>query len=244
MKKIFPALLTGLLFGACGTPKPIKGTNTGPVGIKSSTSNSVADTVSIIGTQYLPVEGRSETGVRPDLRGTWELAEINGKTVVQSDKLNVDVATKAVGNNADAGKKYNENEREIKRDSVVTKTKNGTQTETTVYLMNNNRGNNITPPQGTNYHIPAKPSISFYGANETFSGFTGCNKISGRYAMSGKNSISFQNAEPSTKMVCIGDFDENIFLDALHSVNAFKSTGDQLELMNGDKVVLTFTRKQ
>jgi heat shock protein HslJ len=244
MKPILMLLPLAVFFVSCGSPKQIKGTGNAPVALNRVTSgNNASDTVAITGAEYIPVEGRNEAGVRPDLQGTWMLQSLNGSTITEANKLNIDVTNKALGKESGSGKKY-ENGTEVRRDSTVTKLKDGsTQTETMVYLSKDNRGNNITPPQGTNYHIPARPSLSFYGSNETFSGFTGCNKISGRYLMSGKNSISFQNASASTKMVCIGDYDENAFLDALHRVNSFRATNGKLELMDGANVVLVFDKK-
>jgi heat shock protein HslJ len=233
-----------ILLAYCGSPKQIRGTGNAPVALnKVASGSNASDTVSITGSQYIPIEGRNEAGVRPDLQGTWVLQSLGGATITEQSRLNIDVTNKALGKEGGAGKKY-ETGTEVRRDSTVTKLKDGsTQTETMVYLNKDNRGNNITPPQGTNYHIPERPSLSFYGENETFSGFTGCNKISGRYTMSGKNSISFQNASASTKMVCIGDYDENAFLDALRSVNSFRANNGRLELMDGEKVVLAFAKK-
>jgi heat shock protein HslJ len=244
MKRILMLLPLAVFLASCGSPKQIKGTGNAPVTLNKVTSGSNAsDTVAIAGAEYIPVEGRNEAGVRPDLQGTWVLQSLNGTTIIDAGKLNIDVTNKALGKESGTGKKY-ENGTEVRRDSSVTKLKDGTtQTETMVYLNKDNHGNNITPPQGTNYHIPSRPSISFYGANETFSGFTGCNKISGRYVMSGKNSISFQNAAASTKMACIGDYDENAFLEALRKVNSFRVNNGRLELMDGTNVVLAFNKK-
>ncbi|HEX8462968.1 MAG TPA: META domain-containing protein, partial [Segetibacter sp.] len=100
----------------------------------------------------------------------------------------------------------------------------------------------ITPAQGTKMHMPEKPSISFFGVNETFSGFTGCNKYTGRYKING-NKISLNNPAASTKMVCLGNYDEKTFLNTLASVNSFRSQNGQLELLNGEEVLLVFTKK-
>jgi heat shock protein HslJ len=99
----------------------------------------------------------------------------------------------------------------------------------------------ITPAQSDNLHEPEKPSISFYGLNETFSGFTGCNKYSGRYHMKGKK-LTLKNAAASTKMVCLGEYDEKAFLSTLGKVDSYRAKDGQLELLDGDEVVLVFRK--
>jgi heat shock protein HslJ len=101
----------------------------------------------------------------------------------------------------------------------------------------------LHPEQGSTYHIPERPSISFFGSNETFTGFTGCNKMGGRFTVSGTRNISFKSAAPSTRMVCIGDYNESTFIDALQKVNTFKRQGEQLLLLQGTKVLLQFAKK-
>lgn len=205
------------------------------------------DSIMVTGTEYLKVYGKNEAGMKPDLEGTWVLESMNGNTVIETSKVNLPAQAKSAD-----GKPFNgaaitdkmTGSTEIRRDSVVKKTKNGTETSTTVYLINTDaQGNKITPPQGSNYHIPEKPKLSFYGMNETFSGFTGCNKIAGRYSMSGANRISFDQANASTKMVCIGDYDESIFLETLHKVNGYKSINGQLQLLDGQNILMTFSKK-
>lgn len=194
------------------------------------------DTVVITGTQYIPIEGRSETGTLADLEGAWELDSLNGTLVPGKSAINVEVLTPTVPEGG-----------EWRHDSTTTtQTVNGVTHTTTTVLIDKmgTPGNKITPPQGSNYHIPAKPSISFFGANETFSGFTGCNRFSGRYAVAGKDSISLQSAAASTKMVCLGDYDEDAFLNTLRRVNTFKAENGKLELLEGDKVILVFSKKQ
>lgn len=193
------------------------------------------DTIIISGTQYIPLEGRSETGTPAGLEGAWELFSINGSLVPGKSNLHVQPIPKIPEGT------------EVRHDSITSTriVKGVTHTTTTVLIdKQGTRGNNITPPQGSNYHIPAKPGISFFGANETFSGFTGCNKFSGRYRVAGKDTISLQSAAASTKMVCLGDYDEQEFLNTLKRVNSFKSINGQLELLEGKKVLLVFSKKQ
>ncbi len=99
----------------------------------------------------------------------------------------------------------------------------------------------VTPTQSDNMHEPEKPNISFYGLNATFSGFTGCNHYSGRYHLK-EGKLVLEAAAASTKMVCLGDYDETAFLHALNKTNGYRVKDGQLELLAGDKVLLVFTK--
>ncbi len=230
MKQIMVLLPIMVLFSFCTSTKSNNGQGNRLPVIGRNIIN--GDTVVITGTEKITLLGRSEEGVLPDLEGTWQLQSIDGIPVVETSKVNTD--------------NLNNNPTVYKSDTVKTiKIVNGdTITTTEINSQIPSEGiKKITPPQGKNYHIPQKPSISFYGSNETYTGFTGCNRMSGRYKLVSPNRISFQKAAASTKMVCIGDYDETTFLDALHKVNTFQSENSQLSLMHGDKVVLVFTKK-
>lgn len=125
----------------------------------------------------------------------------------------------------DMHEKKRKNER-IERENATT---TGTQTIT------------ITPSQGENLHEPEKPNISFYGLNATFSGFTGCNQYSGRYHLKGEKLV-LETAAASTKMVCLGHYDESAFLHALNRVNGYRASDGQLELLANNKVLLVFVK--
>lgn len=237
MKKTFVLVPLAVMLSYCGTSqKAGGGKSTASKRFVHTGKSTEADSVVVTGTQYIPVLGKNEAGVRADLQGTWVLQTMNGAAVGGMTSTATLKETYQANDKVKAG--------DMKRDTVVTKTKDGvTRTETSMVYMDDNRGNKITPPQGANYHIPEKPSLSFYGSNQTFSGFTGCNKISGRYTIGGANSISFSNASPSTKMVCIGDYDEETYLNTLRRVNSFKADNGQLQLMEGSKVLLVFGKK-
>jgi heat shock protein HslJ len=247
-------ILAAITFTHCGTPRR---TGTGgstadsrfSTGSQPTVKTGPEDSIRITGTEYVPVYGRNEAGVRVDLEGSWVLHAIGTSVALRQENRVADL--KAAKD--EAGKAYNgtvisnrmNNATEVKRDSVSTKTSDGTvYTTTTVYLIDKdgNTATKITPPQGQTLHIPAPPSLSFYGSNETFSGFTGCNKISGRFSVQG-NKINFQHSGPSTRMVCIGDYDEQAFLSTLKRVNSFRTQNGQLELLEGDNALLVFTRK-
>lgn len=245
MKKILLTIPAAALLTYCTSSKKSSGTistaNGGTASQRfnlpdrSDVAGSPSDTVFISGTQYIPLEGRSETGTRAELEGSWVLDSLNGASIPGRSNINVEVPPKT-GDGS-----------EWKRDSVTTTEKVNGVTET-VTMVNMERmttpGNKITPPQRESYHIPAKPSINFFGANETFSGFTGCNRYSGRYAVGGKDTISLKGAAASTKMVCLGDYDETAFLNTLRRVNSFKAVNGRLQLSEGDKVLLVFSKKR
>ena len=120
---------------------------------------------------------------------------------------------------------------------------NGVTTTETIIKRPSDQGKKITPAQSGNYHIPQKPYLSFYGSNETFSGFSGCNKLSGRYKIVGQKNINFEKAALSTRMSCLGDDDENLFINSLHEVNGFNLENGQLQFLKGSKVILVFMKK-
>jgi heat shock protein HslJ len=213
MKKIIP-LVTGLLFFsyACYAQE----------GKNSSKDTSTQS-------EYIPIEGRSEAGVPKELQGTWVLS-----SGLQKSKANVTVGAKKLTPGT-----------ETRRDSVTTTTTVNGETHTTTEVNIERMGTpvkQITPPQKDNLHKAENPSISFYGANETFSGFTGCNKYSGRYRITG-NKLLLLDGAASTKMVCLGDYDEQDYLNSLKKINSFRAVNGKLELLNGNDIVLTFSRK-
>lgn len=196
----------------------------------SAISQSSSETPKVEGTEFLPVGGHSETGVPRELQGIWVL-----KSKLQPGKNEL---TLQDGKKSAPGS-------ERRRDSITTtKTINGVTHTTTEVEVERTLvpEKQVTPPQGSKMHRPESPSISFFGLNQTFSGFTGCNKYSGRYNINGSR-ITFRDAAASTKMVCIGEANEGAFLDALKNVNAYKTSNGQLELMNGDDVLLVFQKK-
>ena len=194
--------------------------------IAQSSTNETDDTVD---TAYIPVEGHSKTGLPKELQGSWILISGIKKSVPAVDLTNKKLIPGT----------------ETRRDSATTTTTiNGvTHTTTEVEIQRiATTEKQITPLQKSKMHQAEKPGISFYGLNETFSGFTGCNKYSGRYSIHG-NRITLRGASASTKMVCLGEYDEKDFLSTLKSVNAYRSNNGKLELLNGSQVLLVFARK-
>lgn len=241
MKRLLLILPFSASLMFCSTPKTTESTaNSGsnrlmvPDNIYRPQGN-VADTVTVDGTEYIPLLGRSENGVWPNLEGTWILQTMNGIKIATTSNIDTGFLNKRVT----PGTEFN-------RDSVTTTEVVDGVSRSTTTINFDRMGNpikRITPPQGSTYHIPQQPSISFFGSNETFSGFTGCNKFSGRYSVKKPDLIDLRNASSSTKMVCIGEYDEDAYLNTLHQVSTFISLNGQLQMMQGDKVVLVFTKK-
>lgn len=192
----------------------------------SHVSFAQVDTPSNIDTVLVPLEGRAETPAT--LEGTWVLQ--SGIKIKSKSEIKL-VKKPAPGT-------------ELRQDEVTTTTMmNGesiTTTEVEVVKVAN-PSKQVTQPQGNRLHYPEKPGISFYGKNQTLSGFSGCNKFSGRYSSKG-NHIDIET-DASTQMACIGQYDEKEFMDKLKKVNKFKVDNRKLELMKGDNVELVFTRK-
>lgn len=185
-----------------------------------------SDTISNNETVLVPLEGRAETPAT--LEGTWLLQsgiKIKSKSEVKLVKM------PAPGTELRQG------------EVTTTKMVNGEQITTTEVevVKVSDPGKQVTQPQGNRLHYPEKPGISFYGENQTLSGFSGCNKFSGRYSAKG-NHINIET-DASTQMACIGQYDEKEFMDKLKKVNKYKVDNGKLELMKGDNVELVFTRK-
>ena len=88
---------------------------------------------------------------------------------------------------------------------------------------------------------PNKLFLSFKGGQvNNVSGFTGCNRLSGTFELTGASLIKFSPLA-SAKMACMGDNIETPFLQALDRVNNCSITDNQLLLNNGKKLVAKFT---
>lgn len=86
-----------------------------------------------------------------------------------------------------------------------------------------------------------RPQISFNASQKQVSGTTGCNRFFGPYTLN-NNQLSFGSNLGLTKMAC-PDYDEQVFLTALQQVTNYRITNNQLELLAGDAVLMTFTRQ-
>ena len=97
---------------------------------------------------------------------------------------------------------------------------------------------------GNEIEIPLdhNPAISFLKEGK-ISGETGCNRFFGSYEepQAGQLVLSEMGA---TKMACPDNemAIEDMFLSNLGKVNAYRIEGDKLELLQNDKVVMTFEK--
>lgn len=229
MIRICGVLSLTFLFVGCYTPEQTETGNTATQRFFSQRKGREnSDTIYIIATQNMIVTGRNEAGVTADLEGRWELYSIDSIPITDSSALHLESIKSLAA--------------EKKIDSIVTS--RVIKGDTIIEILKERPSvSRITPPQSSNYHIPEKPSLSFFGSNETFTGFTGCNKIAGRFKVVYPNVISFQNAAPSTRMACIGDYDETAFINALHRIKTYKTDGGRLRMFDGEKVVMVFVRQ-
>lgn len=111
-------------------------------------------------------------------------------------------------------------------------TLNGTTANMDVNSVNYNAAN------GNLYQMP---KFNLYLDNGSFTGYTGCNSVSGRVSVSG-NSLRFLNTEPSTSIDCLGGLDQTVLLDLLRRVDSYSYVGDELQLMQGNQVLLRFKK--
>ena len=85
-----------------------------------------------------------------------------------------------------------------------------------------------------------QPFINININDKTFSGNSGCNSIRGKFTIA-ENYIGFDKNIVSTKMACRGSY-EKTFLDALLKINRYTINKDELELGQGEIVLMKFKR--
>ncbi|HUS01913.1 MAG TPA: META domain-containing protein [Chitinophagaceae bacterium] len=85
-----------------------------------------------------------------------------------------------------------------------------------------------------------QPGINININEKTFSGNSGCNSISGKFTIA-DNYIGFDKNINSTKMACQGNY-EKTFLAALLKINRYTITKDELELGQGEIVLMKLKR--
>jgi len=92
-----------------------------------------------------------------------------------------------------------------------------------------------------NGNMYAMPKINLFLNNGSFTGFTGCNAVSGRLAVNGDR-IHFENTSPSTSIDCAAGFDQSLLLDRLKRVDNYVVANSQLQLRSGDEVLLVLNK--
>jgi len=85
------------------------------------------------------------------------------------------------------------------------------------------------------------PKVNLYIENGTFTGFTGCNNISGTITVNGSQ-LHFNEMTPATNIQCTGGFDQAAFLDRLRRVDSYEVTNNQLRLKQGSQVLFVFAK--
>jgi heat shock protein HslJ len=86
-----------------------------------------------------------------------------------------------------------------------------------------------------------QPFININLNDKTFSGNSGCNSITGKFAVGTENYIAFDKNFISTKMACTGNY-EKAFLSTLLKINRYTINKDELELGQGEIVLMKFRR--
>lgn len=84
------------------------------------------------------------------------------------------------------------------------------------------------------------PYINFNLSDSTFSGNSSCNSIRGKFTVA-DNYIGFDKNIMSTKMACPGTY-ERTFLSALLKINKYSINKDELELAQGEILLMKFKR--
>ena len=95
-----------------------------------------------------------------------------------------------------------------------------------------------TAANGNYYQLPR---FNLFIDNGSFTGYTGCNAISGRVEVSG-NTLRFQDTNPQTKIECTAGFNEQALLDLLKRVDSYQYSNDELQLLQGGQIVMRFKR--
>jgi heat shock protein HslJ len=86
------------------------------------------------------------------------------------------------------------------------------------------------------------PTLQLNLNEKTFTGNSGCNNLSGKFIIS-DSYFAFDKNIITTKNVCADSYRvEKAFLDALIKINKYTITKNELELGQGDIVIMKFKR--
>lgn len=91
------------------------------------------------------------------------------------------------------------------------------------------------------------PYLDFDINEKAVSGFSGCNAIRGKFTTAAENLITFDKNFITTKMACADpavNKTEKVFLSVLPKINKYAATGDEMELSQGEIVLMKFKRKK
>lgn len=84
------------------------------------------------------------------------------------------------------------------------------------------------------------PFIKINLSDRSFTGNNSCNSVSGKFIIN-QSYIAFDKNIISTKMACTGNY-ENMFLSALLKINKYTIHKEELELSQGEIVLLKFKK--
>ena len=85
-----------------------------------------------------------------------------------------------------------------------------------------------------------QPYLKFEESKNSVTGYTGCNRLSGKY-MADESALTFQQVV-STRMACIGDSYEQQVLEVLNSATGYKIVDHELHLLGPDGTLAILTR--
>ncbi|MDB5232290.1 MAG: hypothetical protein JWN76_3095 [Chitinophagaceae bacterium] len=211
------------------------------------------------GTTY--TSGSATTGYNTDLNSSGNSGTLNSQSTTTYNNGTVDNSLNTSGVATKTKTKTTGDKTKTK-----TKTTNGTTTSTDVNSsdMSTSSGTDMSSSSSTttttynsgsattggwsnqtllssNGNSYMVPKLNLFIGNGSYSGFTGCNAISGRINTVG-NAISFENTMPSTAIDCAGGFSQQAFLDRLSRVDSYELNNGQLLLKQGSTVLLTLNR--
>jgi heat shock protein HslJ len=119
-------------------------------------------------------------------------------------------------------------------------TTNGLNTNTSGGTLADVNSVNYNAANGNLYQVPR---FNLFLDNGTFVGYTGCNNISGRVEVTGTG-LRFLNTTPSSAVECMGGLDQSVFLDMLNRIDSYTYVNGELQLMQGNQVLLRFSKNE
>ncbi|MCV9932978.1 META domain-containing protein [Flavobacterium sp. LS1R47] len=89
-----------------------------------------------------------------------------------------------------------------------------------------------------------KPTITFDTKENRVSGNNSCNSFTGKLNVDG-HEISFKDGLASTRMMCMDNQGEQVFMDGLLKITSYDVTdnGKTLNFISGDIAMMRFTKK-
>jgi len=89
---------------------------------------------------------------------------------------------------------------------------------------------------------PHHPYLKFDSPTHSITGFTGCNRLSGKYKAA-ESTLAFENVV-TTRMACVKDPYEQQLLDVLNSATAYKILDGELRVLGPKGTLALLTQSQ